>query len=66
MNAPLYPEVLLCNRDDHQPALPLATDGVARWVWNSRFGSMLIEVIDQNIFVNGQQVETPAATSPTG
>ncbi len=63
MNAPLYPEVLLRCSDDPQPPLPLSTDGVARWVWDSRFGSMLIEVIDDSVFVNGKRVErhTPAA-----
>ncbi len=56
MNAPLYPEVLLRRSDDQQPPLPLATDGVARWVWNSRFGSMLIEVMGDAVYVNGQRV----------
>jgi len=27
-----------------------------RWVWHSRFGAILIEVIDEQIYVNGQQV----------
>ncbi len=61
MNAPLYQEVLLRSNDDHQPLLPLATDGVARWVWESRFGSMLIEVMDDSVFVNGTKVEAHAA-----
>ncbi len=56
MNAPLYPEVLLRSSDDHQPLLPLSTNGVARWVWESRFGSMLIEVADDSVFVNGKRV----------
>ena len=57
MNAPLISEVLLRSTDAHQPRLPLATQGVARWVWHSRFGSMLIEVIEDAVFVNGQPVE---------
>ncbi len=56
MNAPLYPEVLLRSNDDRQPLLPLTTDGVARWVWESRFGSMLIEVVGDSVYVNGAQV----------
>ena len=63
MNAPLYPEVLLRSSDDHQPTLPLSTDGVARWVWESRFGSMLIEVQGDEVFVNGQRVLRSAAVA---
>ena len=64
MNAPLIPEVLLRCADEHQPALPLATSGVARWVWHSRFGSMLIEVVEDTVFVNGQAVVAHAAPTP--
>jgi hypothetical protein len=53
------PEVLL-RRDDTAPAqqvpLPLSADGVARWVWESRWGAMLIEVAGERVFVNGQEV----------
>lgn len=56
MSAPLYPEVLLRSDGDQQPLLPLTTDGVARWVWESRFGSMLIEVVDDSVYVNGAKV----------
>jgi hypothetical protein len=57
MNAPLLPEVLRQLHESPQAALPLATEGVARYVWESRFGAMLIEVIDGVAFVNGQKVE---------
>ena len=57
MNAPLLPEVLLRAVDARQTTLPLATEGVLRYVWEGRFGSMLIEVIGHEIFVNGQRVE---------
>lgn len=61
MNAPLYREVLL-RRPDPDSELPLATEGVQRYVWDSRFGSMLIEVIGDDIYVNGGKVERqPAA-----
>lgn len=68
MNAPLYPEVLLRSSDDQQPPLPLSTDGVARWVWESRFGSMLIEVLGDTVFVNGQRVlrDVASANKPGG
>ncbi|MBN8504924.1 MAG: hypothetical protein J0L58_10635 [Burkholderiales bacterium] len=57
MNAPLLPEVLIRADDDAQSPLPLETEGVARWVWESRFGPMLIEVQGQQVFVNGSPVE---------
>lgn len=56
MNAPLLPEVLLGTQPIDQPALPLATDGVQRYVWRSTYGPMLIEVHDGAAFVNGQRV----------
>lgn len=56
MNAPLLPELLLGPRRDDEPALPLATEGVQRFVWESAFGPMLIEVRDGAAFVNGQCV----------
>jgi len=46
--------------DEVQPALPLASFGVRRWVWQSRFGAILIEVIGNDVFVNGQRVERVA------
>lgn len=57
MNAAVSAEVLLRRTDDGQAALPLATPGVQRWVWESRYGDILIEVIRGDIFVNGQRVE---------
>ncbi len=57
MNAAVSAEVLLRRAEDGQAALPLAAPGVQRWVWESRYGPMLIEVIRDQIFVNGQRVE---------
>lgn len=37
--------------------IPLASDGVLRYVWESRYGSILVEVQGNAIFVNGQRVE---------
>lgn len=63
MNAPLYPEVLLRSNDDQQPLLPLLTNGVARWVWENRFGSMLIEAVGDQVFVNGKPVVPHASAA---
>lgn len=62
MNAPLLPEKLLPRGwpgDDAttQVALPLATPGVQRWVWEGRYGPMLLEVDGDQVFVNGQRVQ---------
>jgi len=57
MNAILIPEVLLRSVEDRQTALSLATDSVLRYVWESRYGAILIEVSGEDVFVNGQRVE---------
>ena len=57
MNAPLLPEVLVRRDDGAQTDLPLASEGVLRYLWEGRFGPMLIEVKDGKAFVNGQAVE---------
>lgn len=63
MNAPLYAEVLARNVDSAQADLPLASEGVLRYVWESRFGQMLIETRDGQVYVNGELVE-PAVRPP--
>jgi len=60
MNAPLLQEVLLRSAEDGQVALLLASEGVLRYVWESRYGSMLIEVVGNDVFVNSQRVEPHA------
>jgi hypothetical protein len=57
MNSPLHPEVLLLRSADGQAELTLGTEGVLRYVWEGRFGAMLIEVIDQRVYVNGEVVD---------
>ena len=57
MNAPLLPERLLHIDVSSQMPIPLATQGVLRYVWESRFGEILIEVVGDRSFVNGQLVE---------
>ena len=58
MNPHLSPvlDVIVGCTDDAQPPLPLTSDGVLRWVWQSRFGAILIEVVGDEVFVNGQRV----------
>jgi hypothetical protein len=70
MNAPLHREVLLraaAASDDAQALLPLAAPGVQRWVWDGRYGQILIEVVGGQVRVNGALVEpadAPAAPPP--
>ena len=64
MNAPLLPEVLIGLQTPSQPGLPQLSADVQRHVWHSRFGSMLIEVKDGTVFVNGQPVEPHVARGP--
>lgn len=62
MNAALLPEVLLGVGPLEEPQLPFATEGVQRYVWEGRFGAMLIEVRQGSAYVNGQQVEPFVST----
>lgn len=57
MNAPLLPEVLARREPSPQVDLPLGTDGVLRYVWEGRFGPVLIEVRNGQVFVNERLVE---------
>ncbi|MBX9612927.1 MAG: hypothetical protein K2X51_15005 [Burkholderiales bacterium] len=61
MNAPVFPEVLL-RVNEHGSNLPLATAGVLRYVWESRYGEILIEVVCDDIFVNGSRVDRTRST----
>ena len=55
--ASFQPDVVLAPEEPIEPSLPLGSDGVRRWVWHSRHGAILIEVIGGEAFVNGQRVE---------
>ena len=57
MNARLNHEVFVRPAPASQIDLPLAAEGVLRYVWESRFGPMLIEVKDGQSYVNGEVVE---------
>ena len=54
--ASFLPDVLLSPDEQVEPSLPLGSDGVQRWVWRSRFGEVLIEVVGEQVLVNGQPV----------
>jgi hypothetical protein len=54
------PEILVGDHDRDQMPLSLAAEGVVRYVWESAFGPILIEVRDGIAFVNGAAV-TPIA-----
>jgi len=56
MSPPLFPETQLCADPDAQRALSLESEGVQRCIWHSRFGAMLIEVVDGVAYVNGDRV----------
>lgn len=55
-NVAALPEVLLGQQPADQRPLDLATEGTQRYVWQSAFGPMLIEVRDGVAFVNGDRV----------
>jgi hypothetical protein len=62
MSTRLLPEVVLGESDPTQPLLPLAAEGVQRYVWHAAHGEMLIEVRDGSAYVNGKRVESVAET----
>jgi hypothetical protein len=57
MNA-LLSEVHVGQIRSDQIDLPLAAEDVLRYLWESRFGPMLIEVKDGRAYVNGQAVQS--------
>jgi hypothetical protein len=67
----LLSEVHVGHAPSDQVELPLAAEGVLRYVWESRFGPMLIEVREGVAYVNGQAVHSadlspmPSGTPPT-
>jgi hypothetical protein len=67
MNAPVLPEMLVQRGERPQGELPLASEGVLRYVWESRFGPMLIEVRQGRAYVNEEAVEPaePPAGAPS-
>ena len=62
MTGPLLPEVMCGGDAAPQAALPLASEGVQRFVWQMAHGQILIEVRDGFAYVNGARVEPIAET----
>ena len=62
MSEPLLPEVVVGDVDPSQPGLPLAAEGVQRYVWQARHGPILVEVRDGVAYVNGNPVEPVSET----
>lgn len=56
MNATSIRDVVIGRPVDDQELLPLASEGVHRWIWHSRFGEILIEVCGDEVAVNGCKV----------
>lgn len=64
--SPLLPEILLGAHPVDQHALLLATVGIQRFVWQSAYGPILIEVRDGASFVNGRRVMSIAEMHEAG
>jgi len=62
MTGPLLPEVMCGVEAASQTALPLASEGVQRFVWQMAHGQILIEIRDGSAYVNGTRVEPIAET----
>lgn len=62
MSEPFLREVVVGDVDPSQPGLPLAAQGVQRFVWQARHGPILIEVRDGVAYVNGDAVEPVSET----
>jgi hypothetical protein len=65
VNAPLPVEVHFRPEPAAQADLPLVAEGVQRYLWEGRFGSMLIEVREGRVYVNEKLVE-PTTPSIAG
>lgn len=62
MTDTLLPEVVYGGDAELQAALPLASEGVQRFVWQMVDGEVLIEIRDGCAYVNGDRVEPIAET----
>lgn len=52
----LFQEVISYREATLQVELPLATEGTVRYVEQSRFSNLLIELVDCHTYVNGELV----------
>ena len=64
MSTQLFQEVISHREATPQGELPLATEGTLRYVCQSKFGDMLIEVVDGHTFVNSELVRPASDTVP--
>jgi hypothetical protein len=64
VSTPVLPEVLHLRAASPQVSVALATEDGQRLVWEGRFGSMLIEVVEGVAYVNGERVEPVGAMDP--
>jgi len=62
MTDPLLPEVVCGGSAEPQAALPLASEGVQRFVLQMAHGEILIEIRNGLAYVNGDRVEPIAET----
>ena len=58
--AALLPEIRIGGLDVDQVPLELASDGVLRYIWQGKFGQMLIEVREGVAYVDGKRVTSAA------
>jgi hypothetical protein len=65
MNAPVIHDVLLrkASAHDEQP-LEAAQGGYRQVIWESCFGQIVVEIIGDSIFVNGDPVEPAERSEP--
>lgn len=66
MNAPLPPHALNPPPDAPAGDRCPAPDGSLRYVWEGRFGSMLIEVREGSVYVDGHRVRPAEALAREG
>lgn len=57
MNGKLVPEMVVGDGDEPQADLPLAVEGVQRIVCRLKYAEVLVEVVGDEVFVNGKRVE---------
>jgi len=62
--AALLPEIRVGAVDRDQVPLELASDGILRYVWQGKFGPMLIEVLGGVAYVNGARVTSAEELKP--
>lgn len=65
MNNPTPPEAGRLPEEEPPSPRPPVPVGTAGYVWESRYGSMRIEVVDGTAYVNGRRVE-PFGAQPGG